>query len=413
MAGADLALLRLAAGFALALTAGKAGGALAAKLKQPAVAGELLAGLAFAALLPLWAGPAEILRAPETALLAQLGLLLLLFEVGLHATPRELFGASGRALAVALIGVVLPCAGGWALVRALLPAENGAAALFIGAALSATSIAVSARVLKGANSPRGNGARLLVLGAAVLDDVLGLVLLAAVLAIIPNEGAGATPAPGALHAGLLALGKAAGFLIVALAAGMLFTKKLFRLAAKLEAEKLLLALGLVLCLLFSLGAAAAGLAPIVGAFAAGLVLEPAHSEFFAARGEQSLEDLLHPLSATLAPVFFVWFGASIDPAALLSPAALGWGAALSTIAIAGKLFCGLTADGKTADRWLVGLGMIPRGEVGLVYAAYAAAHAGLLPAPLIGGLVLMVLVTTLVTPPLLAARLRRMVAESG
>ena len=95
-------------------------------------------------------------------------------------------------------------------------------------------------------------------------------------------------------------------------------------------------------------------------------------------------------------------------AAILSPAALGWGAAFSLIAIAGKLACGLAADGKKADRWLVGIGMIPRGEVGLVYAAYAAAHAGLIPAPLIGGLVVMVLVTTLATPPLLAWRLRRM-----
>src|SRR5512141_1747049 len=189
MAGAESALLHLAAGFALALSAGKIGGALAAKLKQPAVAGELLAGLCFAVLAPFWAAPAQILRAPETALLAQLGLLLLLFEVGLHATSKELFSASGRALAVALTGIALPFAGGWALARALLPAGSDSVALFTGATLTATSIAVSARVLQNANSPRGKGARVLVLGAAVMDDVLGLVLLAAVLAIaVPAAG---------------------------------------------------------------------------------------------------------------------------------------------------------------------------------------------------------------------------------
>lgn len=393
-------LITLCGGFALALVLGKGGGALAARARMPAVAGELLAGLLVAAVAVWLPAPAALLRAPEIGLLAELGVLLLLFEVGLHATVKDLLRVSGRASAVALIGVLVPLALGALAGALLLPGAGVGAWLFIGAALTATSVAISARVLAG----RGGGALPLVLAAAVIDDILGLILLAVVLALAAGGG---------VSAGLVAITtlKALGFLGAALLLGIAFSKPLFASVARLKAEGLLLATALVLCFTFSLGALAAGLAAIVGAFAAGLVLEPAHSAFFTDQGEKSLEDLLHPLSAVFAPVFFVHFGASLPIERLANGETLGWGLLLTVIAVLGKLVCGLAVARREADPWLVAFGMLPRGEVGLVYAAYAAGAGGnvaLLPDPVVGGLVIMVLATTLVAPPLLAWRLRRM-----
>jgi Kef-type K+ transport system membrane component KefB len=392
-------LIILCGGFALALALGKAGGALAAWKKMPAVAGELAAGLLIAALAVWFPAPASLLRAPEIGLLAELGLLLLLFEVGLHATVGDLLKVSGRALAVALVGVLTPLALGVALGAIMLPSEGVGVWLFIGAALTATSVAISARVLAG----RGGRALMLVLAAAVIDDILGLILLAVVLALA---------AGGEVSASMITITtlKAVGFLGVALLLGVTFSKKLFAFVARLKAEGLLLATALVLCFSFSLGALAAGLAAIVGAFAAGLVLEPAHSAFFTERGEKSLEDLLHPLSAVFAPVFFVHFGASLHVERLVNLETLFWGLLLTVIAILGKLVCGFVVARREADPWLVAFGMLPRGEVGLVYAAYAAGAGGqaaLLPEPVVGGLVIMVLATTLLAPPLLEQRLQR------
>lgn len=398
-------LLPLYGGIALALALGKGGGSLAVYLRLPAVAGELAAGLMIAALAAWLPLPAELLRSHEVGLIAEFGLLLLLFEVGLHATLGDLMKVAGRASVVALVGVIVPLALGFAAGRILLPEAGAGVWLFIGAALTATSVAISARVLE----RQGGDALRVVLAAAVLDDIIGLVLLAVVIALA--EGGG-------VSAGLIALTtfKALSFLGLALAFGLVFSRPLFKFTSRLKAEGLLLATSLVLCLSFALGALAAGLAAIVGAFAAGLILEPGHSAFFAGRGESSLERLLHPLSSVFAPIFFVQFGASLHLERLVSAETLKWGLLITLLATLGKLACALVTPRTLADPWLVALGMLPRGEVGLVYAAYAAGAGGrmeLLPEPVVGGLVIMVLATTLMTPPLLAWRLRALTRSPG
>jgi Kef-type K+ transport system membrane component KefB len=177
------------------------------------------------------------------------------------------------------------------------------------------------------------------------------------------------------------------------------------LASKLRARGVLLALGLSFCFLLSWLASAIGLAAIVGAFAAGLVLEDTHYREFVGRGERGLEELIHPISSFLAPVFFVLMGMHTDLRALLRPEVLGLGGALIVAAILGRQACSLGVVGRGVDRLTVGFGMIPRGEVGLIFANIGLGLR-LDGQPVIEGatfsaVILMVIVTTMITPPAL------------
>jgi Kef-type K+ transport system membrane component KefB len=207
--------------------------------------------------------------------------------------------------------------------------------------------------------------------------------------------------------------KSAAFLAVSLFLGVRLSPKLFHLASKLHARGVLLALGLAVCFLFSWIANLVGLAPIVGAFAAGLILEDVHYRSFVDRGEHPLEDLIQPISGFLAPVFFVLMGLRTDLRSFAAPGVLGLAAALTVAAILGKQACSLGVWGRGVDRLTVGLGMIPRGEVGLIFANIGA---GLTLAgnPVINrgtfsAVVVMVIVTTLVTPIALKFSLHRAV----
>ena len=211
------------------------------------------------------------------------------------------------------------------------------------------------------------------------------------------------------------LGKATIFLAGSLALGVYLSPKLFSLASRLRSRGVLLAMGLAFCFLLSWLANAIGLAPIVGAFAAGLILEDLHYRDFVDRGEHSLEELIHPISSFLVPVFFVLMGMRTDLLSFAQPGVLGLAAALTVAAIVGKQACSLGVIGKGVDRLSIGIGMIPRGEVGLIFA-----NVGL--ALVVGGervvdeatfaaAVVMVIVTTMVTPPALRWSLRR--AQSG
>ena len=388
------------------------GGELATRLRQPAVLGELVAGLVLGNLHLVGVTGFEPLKAdPTLDLFARLGVLLLLFEVGLASTVAQMLDVGASSLLVATIGVAAPFALGWGVGAVFLPGESAYAHAFLGAALSATSVGITARVLGDLGRSASREARI-ILGAAVIDDVLGLVILAVVTGVIAAADRGGSMSLGG--AGLI-VAKALGFLIGALALGVRLAPWLFHVAAKLKARGALLVVGLAFCFLIAGLAGAIGLAPIVGAFAAGLVLEATHYHDFTARGELGLEQLIRPIAAFLTPVFFVLMGMRTDLAALAQPGVPALALALTLAAIVGKQVCGLGALGKgpsaPVDRLSIGIGMIPRGEVGLIFANVGATLTlggrRVVSASSFSAVVLMVIVTTMVTPPALKWSLGR------
>ena len=303
------------------LAAAKLTGHLAIRLGQPAVLGELVAGVVLGNLaLAGVPGLGGLATDPSIDMLARLGVLILLFEVGLESTVRDMMKVGLSSLLVALLGVVVPFALGWGVGAWLLPDHSVYVHAFLGATLTATSVGITARVLKDLGRSTGAEARI-ILGAAVLDDVLGLVVLAVVSGIIAAADRGET-------VGLLSqawiLGKAGLFLGGALVIGSFLSPRLFRMALRLRGTGILLGLGLALCFLLSLLAGVAGLAPIVGAFAAGLVLEPVHYQELSEREHHTLEELLHPLSAFLVPIFFVQMGARVPSASRSGSSRTNW-----------------------------------------------------------------------------------------
>jgi Kef-type K+ transport system membrane component KefB len=344
---------------------------------------------------------------PFIDMFARIGVLILLFEVGLESTVGQMLKVGISSLLVASLGVIAPFVLGWGVGAWLLPDQSAYVHAFLGATLTATSVGITARVLKDLGRSQSDEARI-ILGAAVIDDVFGLVILAVVTGII-----GAADHGGSLSMGSVSviIGKASGFLVGSLVLGVLISKRLFHLASRLKAAGVLLALGLGFCFVLAWLASVIGLAPIVGAFAAGLILEEVHYRDFKDRGEHGLEELVRPISAFLVPIFFVLMGMRTDLLSFASPGVLGLAAALTVAAIAGKQVCGLGVIGKGVDRLSVGLGMIPRGEVGLIFASIgislSVAGERIINEATYSAVVVMVIVTTLVTPPALKWSLAR------
>ncbi|MBP2682821.1 MAG: nhaS3 2, partial [Deltaproteobacteria bacterium] len=233
--------------------------------------------------------------------------------------------------------------------------------------------------------------------------VLGLIILAAI------SGSIVAAAQGGASSGVwpqveITL-KAVGFLAGSLLVGAWITPRLFSGAARLRGSGVLIGVSLAFCFLLSHLAGVAGLAPIVGAFAAGLILEPVHFQKFGERNIHYLEEGLRPLVELLAPVFFVQMGSKVDLTAFASTEALWLSLLLTIAAIVGKQVCSLGVLDRTVNRWAVGVGMIPRGEVGLIFASIGASLVfegeRVIGASTYSAVVIMVIVTTLVTPPLL------------
>ena len=247
----------------------------------------------------------------------------------------------------------------------------------------------------------------IILGAAVIDDVLGLIVLAVVSGIITAAATGVAVAPAAV---LWIVVKAVLFLFGALFVGAFAAPRLFKASLAVPAGGVLAALGLGLCLLFSYLAALAGLAPIVGAFAAGLVLEEKHAVEHIARGEPPLEEALAPLIAFLVPIFFVRMGMLVDLSAFASWSVLSFAVVLTLAAVVGKQVCSLFAP-KGVSGLTIGLGMMPRGEVGLIFAGIGARlildGRPVVDAGTYAAAVFMVMATTVATPPLLLWSLKR------
>ena len=392
---------------AFAIVCAKLAGELIERLGQPAVLGELIVGILAGNAPLLWGPDLSVLASSETlTVMAELGAVLLLFHVGLESTPKEMMAVGGRAALVAVVGVVTPMLLGFGVGALLRPQEPWMLHAFLGAMLAATSVGITARVLKDAGMLRAPFARI-ILGAAVIDDVLGLLVLAVVSGIIAAAGTG-TALSAASVASILA--KALAFLIGALLVGSLISPRLFRGALALRSRGVVLALSLGFCFILSYLALRAGLAPIVGAFAAGLVLEDVHFEGHVQRGEPPLHESLEPLTALLVPVFFIRMGMVVDLRSLASAPVIGFAAALTLAAILGKIACGTVAP-KGVSGLTLGLGMMPRGEVGLIFAGIGAqlflAGRPVIDAGTYAAAVVMVVATTVLTPPLLLWSIRR------
>jgi len=244
----------------------------------------------------------------------------------------------------------------------------------------------------------------IVLGAAVIDDVLGLVVLSVVQAIILQGSASPLDV-------IVLSGKALGFLVGAVVLGDWLSPRLFHVAALLRVHGMLMVTGLVFCFALSWCASLVGLAPIVGAFAAGLILDERHYAVLRASDERSLEDWVLPVTTLLVPIFFVMMGFQVDLRSFADPQVVFLAAGITLAAIVGKQVCSLGVLSRGVDRLSVGLGMIPRGEVGLIFAAIGQTLVSegrpVIDAAVYSAIVAMVMVTTLVTPPLLTWSLRR------
>jgi Kef-type K+ transport system membrane component KefB len=373
----------LAVLFAL-LVATKVFGVLAQRLGQPSVVGELLAGVLLGKSLLGILDPGD----PVIHDLAQLGVIVLLFEIGLHTDIRSLFKAGPVAMVVAIVGVVLPFGLGYGVCIAL--GIDGIPAVIAGAALTATSIGISARTLSDLGQLRTAEGQI-VLGAAVLDDIIGLVILSVVAGLVSGR---------AVSVGGVALTSAiaVGFIVVALVLGNLFVPPFFRFVDRVEASGTLGIAALAFAFLMAAMAAMAGSATIIGAFAAGLVL---HNTPQRSRIDSATTSLGH----FFVPIFFAVVGAAVELGTLANLHALAIGGALVGVGIAGKVIAGFGPFWFKGRKLLIGVAMIPRGEVGLIFAQMGLATASLT-SELYSAIALMVLVTTFVTPPFLALMVR-------
>jgi Kef-type K+ transport system membrane component KefB len=377
------------------------------RVGQPAVLGELAAGVVLGSLDLAGLGWFHAIENDASIdILSRLGVIILLFEVGLESTVRDMLKVGVPSLVVALLGVVTPFALGWGVGAWLLPGHSVYVHVFLGATLTATSVGITARVLRDLGRSQSPEARI-ILGAAVIDDILGLIILAVVAGAIAAADAGGGLSYGAV--GLVTF-KAVAFLVGALLLGMYLSPRVFRLASNLSGHGVLLTTALVFCFALSYLASITGLAPIVGAYAAGLILEHVHFKDFASRGELGLDELIHPVSTVLVPVFFVLMGMRVDVSAFANVEILGLAGLLTLAAIVGKQACALGVR-RPLDRLSIGIGMIPRGEVGLIFASIGlsltVAGVPILTEATYSAIVIMVIVTTMVTPPALKWSLAR------
>jgi Kef-type K+ transport system membrane component KefB len=356
------------------------------RIGQTAVLGELLAGVLL--------GPGVLGLVHESEALhalAELGVLILLFEVGLESDLDELLKAGLQAALVAVVGVVLPFMAGYALMH--WSGYPPLVAVFVGATLTATSVGITARVLADLGRLQDAAANV-VLGAAVVDDILGLIILAVVTGVAQT---------GLVSLGGVALlsGKAVIFLVVALFLGLKLAPALVRWIGRLRARGALVVYAVVFAVALAALADLIGLATIIGAFSAGLILATTERR-------AHIEERIKPVADLLVPVFFVTVGMKVEPA-MLNPfapnAQLGIAMLLTAVAVASKLAAGLAVYQRGVRRWPVGVGMVPRGEVGLIFAGTGLA-VGVVAADLYSALVVAVMLTTFVAPPWLKALYR-------
>ena len=384
-------------------------GEIAERLGQPAVLGELIAGVLLGASV-LGVVPADGPINEIIHLLAEVGVAILLFEIGLETDIKEMFRVGGAASTVAIVGVAAPFLLGflyWYLVQpAIGVAQPGITpemvAIFVGATLTATSVGITARVLTDLGKMHTREARV-VIGAAVVDDVLGLVILA----IVTGLAAGAALSFFSIATTFII---AAGFLVVAVIVGNMIAPHLFGLIDRMQVRGVLLVSAFAFALLFAALAGLARSAMIIGAFAAGIVLSSTN-QF------DVITDRMKPVADIFTPIFFVSVGASVDMQLLLpwserfDVSVLAVGGTLLLIAIVGKIVSGYAVGWgrQKLSHIAIGVGMIPRGEVGLIF-AHLGLQNGILSPAVYSAILIMVIFTTFLAPPLLKPVFDRTVA---
>lgn len=400
-------------GIAVILVVAKLVGELFERFNQPAVLGELLGGIILGNLTLVGLTAVERLKTDNViGALAEIGVIILLFEVGLESNLAEMMEVGWSSLLVAVVGVIAPFFLGWGVAAYFIPGEATLGHIFIGATLCATSVGITARVLKDIKKIQTRESRI-ILGAAVIDDILGLLILAVVQGAIIAQAAGASLS--VTQVAIIAL-KAGAFLVGAIAIGHYIVPQLFRGVTRFEGRGVLLSLAIAICFTLAWVANLVGLAYIVGAFAAGLVLDEAHFEILPNHDKKDLQYLLKPVSDVLVPIFFVLMGLKVDLRNFARLDLLGFAAALTIVAILGKQVCSLAVVERGINRLAVGIGMIPRGEVGLIFAGIGVTLTlpnaegvmePIISAATFGAVVIMVIITTLVTPPLLKLAMAR------
>ncbi len=361
------------------LVGAKLFGELAERIGQPAVLGELVAGVVLgSSVLGIVDPTVETIH-----LLAEIGVVILLFEIGLETDLKKLLQVGGASLTAAVVGVVLPFAGGY-WVAVLLGLET-MVAVVCGAALTATSVGITARVLSDLGRLQDEESQI-VLGAAVIDDIIGLIILAVVAQLV--AGAEVTPT-GVTITALVAFGFVAAVLVL----GRYIVPPMFDLLARIGKPETLATMALAFAFLVAYLADAADSALIVGAFAAGLVLAPT-------RHAHTIEAGVTRLGHFFVPIFFIVVGASVDVRTFADTTVMSVGAALIVVAIVGKMAAGYAPFWLKGKKSVIGVGMVPRGEVGLIFAQMGLTS-GVLSVGIFSALTLMVMVTTFMAPPLL------------
>ena len=369
-----------------------------------------------------------IARDPIIMFMAELGVIILLLQIGLETRLGDLVRVGARASMVGSVGIVVPFVlGAFVVGPLLLPGMDFNAYLFLGATLAATSVGITGRVFRDLGRLKMPEAQI-VLGAAVIDDVLGLVILAVVTSLVEA---------GTVSVGEVSwiIAEAVLFLGGSIAIGRAMAPHLLRWISRLDSShSMLFSLVLVVGLFMAWLAHAIGLAPIIGAFAAGLLFEPVFlKEFETPRMVQEIEQvlpegysaaqqeriravlarntshqhehMLEPIGYFFVPVFFVLTGMQVDLSVLADPKVVGVALGVTAAAVIGKLVAGFAA-GKDKNPWLVGWGMVPRGEVGLIF-AMVGKKLGVMSEEMFSVIVIMVILTTLLTPPILTLLLRR------
>lgn len=369
---------------AIMLAGAKLFGALAKQIGQPAVLGELVAGVVLG-------GSAAGLVDPRVEvlhLLSELGVVILLFAIGLETDLRKLVRVGGESTTVAVAGVVLPFALGYGTCRLL--GYSDLVSLVAGATLTATSVGITGRVLADLNR-LGEPESQIILGAAVIDDIVGLIILAVVQGL--TEGHGVT-------AGEIARTTffAFGFLVATLLVGWFLVPLLIRTFSRVDLPGTPTMLAVILAFGLAWLASVSGSAMIIGAFAAGVLARESPQAHEIERGVASLGHFFVPL-------FFVTVGSAVDlqvlnPFVTANQPTVIMGALLVVVAVIGKFAAGHAAFWFRGNKNVIGVGMIPRGEVGLIFAQMGLSS-GVFDAGLFSAVTLMVMVTTFLAPPLL------------
>jgi len=371
------------------LLSAKIFGELAERWGQPAVLGELLGGVVLGFGLFSFFRPED----PALAIMAQIGVILLLFETGLNSDLSQLLKVGPVSLAVACVGVAVPFLLGYGLMAVL--GYSRMQAVFIGAALTATSVGITARVLSDMGKLNAPEAQI-VLGAAVIDDILGIIILSAVQGIASS---GTLSWVSVIRTTFMAV----LFLAATLWIGPHISSYMVKIVHRMRVRGILIVTAVCFAFAMALLAHALGTAMIVGAFTAGIILARTDKR-------EDIDTTLKPISDIFVPIFFVMVGAKVqlgvyNPLIPENRAMLSLAAALILLAILGKVVSGWAVWGRGLNRLGIGVGMIPRGEVGLIFAQIGLA-AGVIAAPLYTAVVGMVVATTFLAPPLLKRVLR-------